>query len=135
MTDRDPIPILDVEERLRVCLTLTKGLYHYLEIAGEHARARLDNFQPRDVLNQVPELTRALRDQLLAVRAALPFECRSRPAPLTVPPAQRLPDAGERPDSTSDSGPDAPTTPTDRASQARRRRSGGRRRARIGGAQ
>ena len=81
MNDENPAPILSVEERLRVCLTLTKGLFHLTELAAEHAHAELEHFEPRDVLNHVPDLTQALRDQLLAVRGALPFECLSRPAP------------------------------------------------------
>jgi hypothetical protein len=74
--------ILTVEERLRVCLTITKGLYVLLELAGEHHWVELEGFEPDDVLHKAPELTRSLRDQLLAVRAALPFECMSREAPL-----------------------------------------------------
>jgi hypothetical protein len=107
MTDRDLVSTLSVEERLRICLTLTKGLYHVLEVAGEHEGAALQHFQPSEVLTHIPELTRALRDQLVAVRAALPFECLSREAPIariSAPP-------GAEPAGEGDDRPDSPDEP------------------------
>jgi hypothetical protein len=82
MTNSVSVPVLSVEERLRVCLTLTKGLYHFVELVGEHELAALEGFEPSEAQRKVPQLTRALRDQLVAVRAALSFECLSREAPV-----------------------------------------------------
>ena len=76
---------ISVEERLRVCFTLIGAIYQVNELAGEHGIVQVEGFAPEDIARQVPVLTRALREQLLAVRRALPFECLHREAPLGTP--------------------------------------------------
>jgi hypothetical protein len=137
MPARNPIPILSVEERLRVCLTLTKGLYHLSELAGEHDYAGLEDFEPACVLGHVSKLTRALRHQLLAVRGALTFACLSRDAPLSVvsPPPSPVDLADQRatPPPESAQTPSAPSVVEGRSSQASPRRGPRRRRGAKGG--
>jgi hypothetical protein len=81
LTRTPPARTLTVEERLRVCFTLVEAVYQVNELAGEYDIIRVDEFAPDEVQDQIPPLMCALRGQLASMKAALPFECLSRPAP------------------------------------------------------
>ncbi len=74
----EPVSVPSVEERLRVCLALAKGLFLLSALSTEEHYVQLDDDGP---LQQAPDLTRSLREHLLAVRAALSVECMNREAP------------------------------------------------------
>ncbi len=76
MTEHVSVP--SVEERLRVCLALAKGLFLLSALSTSQHTVQLDE---DGAFHDAPELTRSLREHLLAVRAALPAECMNREAP------------------------------------------------------
>jgi hypothetical protein len=77
-TVTEHVSIPSVEERLRVCLALAKTLFLLSALSTDQHAVQLDD---DDGLHQAPELTRRLREHLVAVRAALPAECIGRDAP------------------------------------------------------
>jgi hypothetical protein len=74
----------DVEERLRISLILIDGVYHLDELADAEEHVRFEAIEAKDLRDQIPRLAEALREQVLAIRAALPFECQIRAAPAYV---------------------------------------------------
>jgi hypothetical protein len=75
------VHVLSVEERFRVCFTIVDSVHQINELAGEYAIIRVDEFAPDEVRHQIPLLIRALREQLVTLKAALSFDCLSRQAP------------------------------------------------------
>jgi len=73
-----------IEERLRICLILIGGVYHLDELADAQEHVRFEAIEAKDLRDQIPRLAEALREQVLAVRAALPFECLNHDAPIHV---------------------------------------------------
>ncbi len=74
-----------VEERLRVCLILIGGVYQFDGLAYAQEHVQFDGIEAKDLRDQIPRLAEALREQVLAVRDALPFECMNHEAPSHMP--------------------------------------------------
>jgi hypothetical protein len=74
-----------VEERLRVCLTLINGVHCFDDIADAQEHVHFDGIQAEDLRNEIPNLADALRQQVLAIREALPSECLNHEAPPYMP--------------------------------------------------
>ncbi len=66
---------------MRVCLTLINGVYCFDELADAQEHVHFEGIEAEDLRNQIPSLADALRQQVLAVRDALPVECLNHEAP------------------------------------------------------